>query len=109
LEKIETGNSKGESIDLTPEIRGDFFKNLKCLVLIKMNLNFAQLKKISSYFPNVEEMLLCYNFCNDFEVLEESDTDFETTFFPKLTNLNLEKCEIDSSKHNISLLSKFSN
>jgi len=45
----------------------NIFPNLKTLVMIDMALNWKKLKTLSYLFPNVKELLLCYNDMSDWE------------------------------------------
>lgn len=85
LTTCQTFNDKDEILEI--EDSKNCFGNLRMLVLIQMGLSWKQLKVLSVLFPNVEELLLCYNKCSDFEEITDG-------MFPKLKSLNLEKNEI---------------
>ena len=72
LGKYRTFNQKDEIISIESEKLDSVFPNLKTLVLLGMDLTWKKLQTLSYLFKSVEELLLCYNSCSDFENIDEA-------------------------------------
>lgn len=99
LNKLRSFNEKNEILNC--ELKNEeIFPKLKNLILIQMNLDFKMLSTIMPFFQHIDELVLCNNYCNDFEniVIEN---------FKNIKKINLENNQIDSENHQIERLSEF--
>ena len=111
LGRYNTFNQKDEVIDIESDKFDTVFANLKTLVLLGMGLTWKKQQNLSYAFKGLEELLLCYNECNDFENID--DVILEN--FKNLKDLNLEKNGIvrknleggQENDHSIEILAKF--
>lgn len=87
------------------------FKNLKVISLSNTNMNFKKLNLVKKLFLNVEEMILSFNNCNDFENIDFQDSDFQnlkkldlsynnikTLNFQNFKNIRLERINLSFNK-----------
>jgi tubulin-specific chaperone E len=69
------------------------FKNLKVLVLIKMELTWSVVSSVLNAFPMLEELVLCRNDLNDYENLVIGEN------LKNLQTLNLEDTNNENFKN----------
>jgi len=91
MTEFQTYNDVNEII--TVNEKTTVFQNLKTLVLIGMDLTWEKINRFAQFFPNVEELVLCQNKCNDFENISKETIDA----FKNIHYLNLDGNEIVSS------------
>jgi len=87
MKEFRTLNDLDENI--TVDV-GGVFPCVKTLVMIGMDMNWQKVKILAPFFPNLEELVLDENQCNDFEQIEETIL----TNFKNLRILNLNKNDI---------------
>lgn len=98
LSKLNSYNSEGEVMNCELG-QNEIFPRLKNLVMIQMNLNFKKLNKLMPYFQHIDELVICNNFCNDFENIEIDQ-------FKNIRKINLENNKI-TQEHQIERLAEF--
>lgn len=76
------------------------FKNLKLVTLSDMRLNFKTLSRVSNMFPNIRELVISNNDCNDFDALV-----LPPGIFANLKRLDLSNNNIADSSQILSLSS----
>lgn len=114
MEEFQTYNGLNEI--LTIDSPKEVFKNMKTLVLIRMGLTWEKINRISPFFPNIQELVICHNECNDFENISEAT--FENFKNLKVLNLDDNKIVVKSptnqqnemtevKSQNLDILSKF--
>ena len=86
VKEIELFTEEGKHEKIQIDTR-KAFQNLKTLILIDMNLTWAEVSKILGVFTTIEELILCRNKLNDFS---ELTIDINKTL-PNLKFLNLEE------------------
>lgn len=99
LKSLNSGNQV-LNCELKPS---EIYPKLKHLILISMGLNFKTLSKVMPYFQGIDELVICNNYCNDFENINLEQ-------FQNISKINLEDNKIDTAKgHKLEILSQLKN
>ena len=72
------------------------FENLKVISLSNTNMTFKKLNEVKKLFLNVEELILSFNICNDFENFKLEKTDFQNLKYLDLSYNNIKKLNFDN-------------
>ena len=72
--------------------RAEIFPKLTKLIAITTGLTFRALNKVVKFMPQLQELVICKNNCNDFDNLKTED-------YQTLVSLNLEDNSIDDHCH----------
>lgn len=89
MKEFRTYNDLEESVEV--EDVSKVFANLKTLVMIGMDMTWKKVRAIAPFFPNLEELILDENTCNDFESIDDTIL----SNFKNLRVLNLNKNQIN--------------